>query len=224
MKGVIPTLRAIVRDELRQRRGFALGIITQVFSNEGGSGDSHLAVNVRLRGSNLELQKVPVMVGRRGVSVLPMTDDLVVLGFVEQDLDGAIVIGFVYDESAAPPDAKADECVYHVPGDEDAALRRLHLELPNGNTLTVRDEEISVVMGGTTVTVEADGSIKLKAAGDVEVNADGDLSLKAGGAIKIEAGSDLKMSGASVTVEGQGEAKVKAPSVSLAGNTSFSPS
>jgi phage baseplate assembly protein gpV len=215
MTGIVPALKAVVRDELATQRAAELGIVTQVYTNEGGSGDTNLAVNLRVRGSALELQHVPVAVGRLGLSSVPRVDDLAVLVFVGGDLNSPVVLGFLYDEQTRPPDSKASELVYKVPDDAADDDRRIEVQLPSGNKLTLQDKKLTVTMGGTTLTVEADGAITLDAAGD--------LKLKAGGAVSIEAGTDAKLkAGTSVTVEGAAEAKLKGATTTIAGMTSFS--
>jgi uncharacterized protein involved in type VI secretion and phage assembly len=210
----VPALQAVVRDELASLRTIELGVVTQVFTNEGGSGDTNLAVNARVRGSALELQRVPVAVGRAGLSTVPREGDLVVIAFVGGDLNGPVVLGFLYDEQTRPPDAKATEVVYEVPDDEDADARRLELKLAGGNKLTVQDKKVTVTMGGTKLVVEADGAITLEAAGDI--------SLKAQGSVAIEAQQSVSLKGLSVSAEAQTEAKLKGVTTSIAGLTSFS--
>jgi uncharacterized protein involved in type VI secretion and phage assembly len=215
MSGIVPALQAVVRDELATMRSAELGIVTQVYTNEGGSGDTNLAVDLRVRGSAVELQHVPVAVGRLGLSAVPRAGDLAVLVFVAGDLNGAVVLGFLYDEQTRPPDGKASELVYRVPDDAADDDRRIEVQLPSGNKLTLQDKKLTVTMGGTTLTVEADGAITLDAAGD--------LKLKAGGAVSIEAGTDATLkAGTSVTVEGQTEAKLTGVTTTIAGMTSFS--
>ena len=214
MSAIVPALQAIVRDELASVRPVDLGVVTQAFTNEGGSGETNLAVNVRLRGSALELQRVPVAVGRLGLSLAPRQGDLAVVGFVDGDVNGAVVLGFVYDEQARPPDAQPSELVYQVPDDEQGGVRRAELRLPNGNKVTVEDDKVTIAMGGTKLTVEGDGAITLDAAGD--------LNLKAGGAVNIEAGRAASVKGMSVAVEAQTEAKLKGVTTSIAGMTNFS--
>jgi uncharacterized protein involved in type VI secretion and phage assembly len=215
MSGIVPALKAVVRDELATQRAAELGIVTQVYTNEGGSGDTNLAVNLRVRGSALELQHVPVAVGRLGLSSVPRVDDLAVVVFVGGDLNSPVVLGFLYDEQTRPPDSKASELVYKVPDDAADDDRRIEVQLPSGNKLTLQDKKLTVTMGGTTLIVEADGAITLDAAGD--------LKLKAGGAVSIEAGTDAKLkAGTSVTVEGAAEAKLKGATTTIAGMTSFS--
>jgi uncharacterized protein involved in type VI secretion and phage assembly len=214
MSALMPVLRALVRAELAAQRACELGIVTQVFTNAGGSGDNNLELNVRLRGSAVELQRVPWAVGRLGLSAVPRVSDLVVIVFVGGDLNAPVAIGCLNDEQTRPPDAKADEIVYRVPEDEKAGVRRLAILLPNGNKLVLEDKKLSIALGSTQITVEADGAITLEAGGDVSLKASGDLKLEATGAASLK--------GASVTVEGQSSAKLKGATTTIAGTTDFS--
>jgi phage baseplate assembly protein gpV len=214
VSAIVPALRALVRHELASQRGVELGVVTRVYTNEGGSGDQNLAVNLRLRGSALELQEVPVAVGRLGLSLAPREQDLAVVAFAGGELNAPVVIGFLYDESTRPPDAKAAEIVYEIPDDADDDLRRLEIKLPSGNLLTVQDKKVVIKMGGTSLTIEADGAVTVDAAGDI--------NLKSGGAVNIEAKDAATLKGSSVSVEGQSDAKLKGGSVTIAGNTNFS--
>lgn len=214
MSGIVPAMQAVVRDELASLRTVELGVVTRVYSNEGGSGDTNLAVNLRVRGSAVELQHVPVAVGRLGLSAVPREGDLAVVVFVGGDLNGPVVLGFLYDEQTRPPDAKAVELVYKVPDDADDDARRIEVQLPSGNALTLQDKKLTVTMGGTTLTVESDGAITLEAKGDI--------NLKASGGVSIEAQGAASLKGNTVSVEGQTSAKLKGVTTSIAGMTSFS--
>jgi uncharacterized protein involved in type VI secretion and phage assembly len=220
---VVPAIRAVVRHELDGVRSLELGIVTAVYTNEGATGESNLAADVRLRGSALELQRVPVAVGRIGLSAVPRPGDLVVLGFVGGDVNGPIVLGSLYDEQSRPVDAKPDEIVYAVPDEAADGIRRVELQLPNGNTLTAEDTVLTIVMGGTTVKVEADGAITLEAAGDLVLSSKGSVSIKADASISIEAqGAATLKAQSSLALEAAGQAKLKGATVSVAGTTSFS--
>jgi phage baseplate assembly protein gpV len=222
---LVPALQALVRDELGSVRTVELGIVTQTYTNEGGSGDNNIAISARVRGSALELQHVPVAVGRLGLSVAPRVGDLVVLAFVGGDVNGAVALGFLYDEQTRAPDASATEIVYVVPDDQADADRRFELQLPNSNTLTVKDGSVEIVMGQTTVKVENDGAITLDAKGDVTITSQGSLSLTAQQDVKIEASSSASLKGTSgVTVESSASATLKGSTTTIAGTTSFSAS
>ena len=213
MTGFVDLMSEVARRELAARRSsLALGVVTEAFSNQGGSGKHHLDCHVRLHGSPLVLQNVPVTVGRTGLSALPRPDDLVVLGFLDGDVNGAIILGVVHAQGTPPPDAKSDEVVYEIP-DAGGDARRIELRLPNGNTLTVTDKAVEVAMGSTTVTVGDNGAITMEAATDI--------TIKANGALKLEAATTATMKGASVTVEGSASATLKGATTSIAGITSF---
>ncbi|MEM8960457.1 MAG: hypothetical protein AAGD38_03180 [Acidobacteriota bacterium] len=213
---LVPTVRAIVREELAGRQQLALGEVTAIYTDEGGSGDSRLEIDLRLRGSALELPRVPLTVARRGLSLAPRIGDLAVVSFVTGELEGALVLGFLYDHESQPPQAKAEEVVYTVPDDGDAETRRLAVELPNGHTLTLTDEALTITMGSTSIEVEADGAVAVKAGGD--------LSLEAGGKITISAGGDVEIAGVNITSEAKAASKVKGATVGIAGMTDFSAS
>ncbi|MEY4748467.1 MAG: hypothetical protein RIQ60_681 [Pseudomonadota bacterium] len=212
---IVPAIRAVVRDELDAYRGLELGVVTQVYSNDGGSGEHHLAVNVRLNASALELQQVPVAAARIGLSLLPRVGDLVVVGFIGGDIDHALVMSVLHDADNPPPDAKPAEIVYAVPDDADDAARRLHLALPGGHTLTLKDGSLEIALGSSKVSIAADGAITIEAGGD--------LTLKAAGALSLEGGSGATLKAPTVTVQGDGSATLKGGSVSIAGTTSFNP-
>jgi hypothetical protein len=130
--------------------------------------------------------------------------------------------------------------VYISPDDAESGVRRFHVELPEGNVLTVEDKQMTLKYGSTTVKIKNGGSVEvhsaaaitLKADGDITLQAGGDMTLKAGGKLNASAGMDMKLEGLSVTakaqttatLEGGAQAGVKGPMVSLAGMTSFSPS
>jgi phage baseplate assembly protein gpV len=222
MSSVMPVLQALVRHEMTASRPLAIGSVTTATTNEGGSGDHNLEVNVRLHGSDLELQRLPVTVGRLGLSVAPRVGDLALVGFVDGDVNGGVVLGFLYDHQNHPPDAKVDELVYEVPDDASGA-RRCEMRLPNGNTLTVVDDTVTVKMGGTSLIVESDGNITLDAAGDVVLKAGGNISLKASQDVSIEAGTNLTAkASANASLEGSAAAKLKGGTTTIAGMTSFS--
>ncbi len=211
---LVPVMRALVRDELADRRATTLGVVTGVYTNEGGAGDHGVAANVRLRGSGLELQVVPVATTRLGVSCPPRVGDLAVVGFMNGDLNSAVVLGFLYDNQTPPPDAKPNEVVYAVPEAEEAGVRRLAVLLPNGNEVRVEDKLVSITLGGTTMKLEADGA--------VTIEAQGDIVMKSKGAVTIEATGAATLKGASVSVEASSAAKLKGATTTIAGTTSFS--
>jgi uncharacterized protein involved in type VI secretion and phage assembly len=229
---LLGTLRAIVRDELSRWSQPELATVTRVFPRGGDSDKSNHQVSLRLRSSGVELPRVPVVVARLGLSALPNEGDLMLVSFVGGDLNAPVALGCLYDEQAHPPVAQLHEVVYQPPDEADSDVRRLHLELPGGATLTLGDEKLEITLGDTSVVVNKDGDlviqakgkIRLAAEGDLEIEAQGDLKLSAQGDVKVTAQGELDLAGMTATVQGQSQASLKAPQVGLAGMTQFSPS
>lgn len=224
MTDMVDIIRAIVRDEMARRRAPELGLVTAVLARDSDSSDNNHQVNLRLRASGLELQRVPVAAARLGLSLLPQVDDLVLVVFVNDDLNAPVVVGSVYDEQVQPPVGQPAECVYMPTDPDDAALRRLHIELANGCALTLHDDHLTLKMGGTELTVQQDGDVQLKSAGKIEISGDADISIEAGGNLTLQAQGSVKVAaGSSLDLQGSAAAKLKAPAITLAGNTQLSP-
>ena len=224
MSNLIPTLRAIIREELTRYRMPELGVVSSVFAKESDSGDGNHQVNATLRGSGVELQRAPVAVDRAGWSALPREGDLVVVTFLDGDLNSPVVLGTIYDNTLRPPKGAPLEMVYQPPDDEDASVRRLHVELPGGSSITFGDDKLTITSGGTEIVVEKDGDVSVKSAGNVKIESQGDISLEAGGNVTVKAQQNVSVKGLATTLEGQGSTTVKGPSISVAGMASFSPS
>lgn len=224
MTDLIDTLRAIIRDELSRHRSPELAIVTEVSPRTGDDSEGNHQVHARLRQSGVELQHVPVAVGRLGLSLLPQVGDLVLIAFVGGDANAPVVVGSLYDDSHHPPVAEAPEAVYLPPDDSESGIRRLHLELPSGTTITVDDDNVLIESGGTQITVARAGDVTIKSPGKIALECDGDMALKASGNLDLEAAASITLKGASATLEGSGSTTVKGPSLTLAGNTQFSPS
>ena len=110
------------------------------------------------------------LAGRIGLSSVPRVGDLVVVAFVGGDLNGPVVLGLLYDDQQHPPKAEPDEVVYEVP-DDGRAPAGSRSSSPNGNTVTVTDDAVTIAMGGTTITVESDGAVTVEAASDLVLEA-----------------------------------------------------
>jgi len=232
MTSLLPLLQAIAANQTATVRTMDLAVVTDTFSNESGNGDVHPSVNVRIRGSALELNRVPVMVGRVGLSVVPQVGDLVVIGYPGGDLNGAVVLGSLYDDRNDPPEATPEEIVYQVPDGGQDGVRRLELILDEGKKVTIEEAHVEVTMGSTSLTIEADGNVTVAAAGDISLSAGGNLNLEAQGDIVasainvgIEAQAEVAITGtASASLEASGTTNVKGAIVGVGGLVQFSAS
>lgn len=213
MTRIVPLMEAVARRELAGFRSLSLGVVVAVTSNSGAG--ERPSVDVRLHGTELVLHRAAVLQGRIGMSVLPRVGDLVVVAFVDGDLNGPVVLGSLYDDATDPPQAAPDQVVYEVA--DSGGDVRVEVRLPNGGTVTVADGGVTLDLGGTTMTVESGG--------DVSVESAGDIVMKANGGITLEAGSTIEAKGnAGVTVESAATLKLKGAINTIAGTTQFSAS
>ena len=207
-----------------RRAPLELGVVTQVYTNEGGSGDTNLAVNVRLRGSALELQRVPVAVGRLGLSVGPARrrSRRARLRRRRPQRRRSCSASSTTSRTARPTPRRtrsSTRCPTTRRG-----FRRIELQLPNGNKLTARGQSVTITMGGTTLTVEADGAITLEAAGDITLSSKGCIERQGGRLDQPRREEHGERQGAVAhSVEATGQATLKGATTTIAGMTSFSP-
>ncbi len=186
--------------------------------------------DVRLRNSELELKRIPVLTQRIGSVAIPNTDDLVLLMFINGDIQSAFIAGRIYNDVDRPPEAKPHEYIYISQDSEESEIRRIYLEFPKGNKLLLDDDKLVLEMGKTKLTINNDGDIELNSnakltidtSGDAAVNISGNLDFSATGDVNIE-GSNVSIKGQmSATVESSSTATLKGSTVKISGMTDFS--
>jgi hypothetical protein len=159
---LVGLVQAIVGDMLEGFRTAELGVVTALHSHEAGGDKNNYECDLRLRDSGLELKKVAIATDRVGAVAMPNVGDLVLVQFLNGDVNAAIVTGRLHTDQARSPEAKPKELVYVSPDADEGGVRRIHLELPKQNKLTLTDDEVVLEMGKTTVTVENDGKVEVK--------------------------------------------------------------
>ena len=101
------------------------------------------------------------------------------------------------------------------------------LDQPDGGGGTV-----SVLAGGTKITMDQDGSVVVQAVGDMTLTAGGSMTLQASGGLTMKAGTSAEIdAGGSLSLQAGGEAtlqagaslSVQAATIALGGMTSFLP-
>jgi uncharacterized protein involved in type VI secretion and phage assembly len=231
MSDAISLIQAIVRDQLQVFKTAELGVVTGIYSHEQSSDKNNYECDVRLRNSGLELKRVPVATPRIGAVAIPNKDDLVLVQYLQGDIHAAIITGRLYNDVDRPPEAKPREFVYEAQDQPESGIRRLCLKFPNGNSLVLDDDKLTLEMGKTTVVINHDGDVAMSSEAKLSIQSKGDASLKATGNLELKAQGDVKLSGVNVTIQAQANASlegtagatVKAASIKLAGMTDFSP-
>ncbi len=157
----VSLIQAVIRDQLRGFKTAELGVVTTVYPHESTSDNDNYECDVQLRDSGLEIKRVAVSTQRVGAVAIPNTGDLVLVQFLNGDIHSAIISGRLYNDQDRPPQAKTGEFVYVSPDDPASGIRRMYLEFPNGNKLTMDDDKLVLEMGQSTVTVNHDGDIEV---------------------------------------------------------------
>jgi phage baseplate assembly protein gpV len=205
MMDAVSLIQAVIRDQLRAFKTAELGVVTTVYSHEDSSDNNNYECDVKLRDSGLELRRVAVSTQRVGSAAIPNTDDLVLVQYLNGDIHSAVISGRLYNDQDRPPQAKTGEFVYVSPDDPASGIRRMYLEFPNGNTLTLDDDKLVLEMGQSKVSVNHDG--------DIEVNSgSSDITLT------DQNGSNLvkiQVQAGQVSVQGQVKVTVDAPQIEL---------
>jgi uncharacterized protein involved in type VI secretion and phage assembly len=202
VSGIVDSMRKIARAEVKKLHISELGVVTSVFPHSEDGDNDNYECSVKLRDRDIELRKVPVATSQVGLVSPPHVGDLVLLAFVNGDINSPIIVGRLYNDEDRPPTSKAEEFVYKPAYDKNAELRRLHIELPEGDVkVTVQDEQLILHVGETDITVSKE-EVKLETKKPITIKTEDDLSIKAK-AVTIESDADTEIkAGGKMTVKG----------------------
>lgn len=178
MTGMVEIIQRVVRQELARRRVSLLGVVTAVFPHTAADDNNNYEVDLRLKNEDLELRKVPLAVDHVGVAAPARVGDLVLVHFVDGDLNQPLVTGRFYHADERPPLHREDEVLFEqrVP---DGTLN--HLRFTDDGTIYLQRD----------VTKPEDNS---EAKTSVRIDgATGDVQIKAGDAIVVELKNDSEL-------------------------------
>lgn len=219
----VEVIKKIAEDEARKLNIVELGIVTSIFPHSDAADKDNYECNVRLKNRDLELRKVPIATQHIGFAYAPNVDDMVLLAFINGNINAPVVIGRLYNDEDIPPVNEAGEIVFESPDPKKSGLRRMYMKFPSGIVLTITDDELKAEVGKSVVTIKTDGDVTIesnakfdiKAKGNTTVASDGDLSLSAQN-IKIESkqGLDLK-AGTKAKVEASATLDIKGAMVNI---------
>lgn len=213
MSSLVDTIAAIVRRELAQLRLTELGVVTEVHPHRAAGDEDNYGCDVRLKGSGLDLPRVPVATGHIGTVAIPNVGDLVLVSFDRGDVHQPVIVGRVYNDEDRPPPSTTDEVVFRLPlaeADDRSVLgsvrnhqdaspaRQVEIELAPTVKVRVVDRAIVATAGQTEMHLEqpggGGGKVTVKAGGStIEMDEDGDVSVTAVGSMTITVGNDLSI-------------------------------
>ncbi len=190
MADMIEIIQKIVQHELSKVRLGELGVVTSIFPHAGEGDKDNYECNVKLKNSGLELRKVAIATNHIGTVAVPNIGDLVLLSFVNGDVNQAIVIGRLYNDADRPPVNNEKEYILEAPY--------------KGSTSVKIDGEQSIILsaGETTVTLKKDGDVAVNAKANATIKVEGDTTLESKGNVTVKGDSNIQVTAKSdATVE-----------------------
>ena len=203
---LLETIQRIVRQELGQVRTAEIGTVSDQHAHTGASDTDNYACTVELRNSGLVLKRVPVATPQIGAVAIPAVGDLVLVQFVNGDINAPIITGRLYSDAMRPPVNDDGKSVLHLPADaadsdavhvevQSGSQRQIELRLGSTLKIDLKDDDpviaIDVDSGKAKVTIGRDGAVTIESQGDVAIK---------GNQINVEAQGTLTLKGATVNI------------------------
>lgn len=205
--GIIPAIK-----------GLHVGIVTQLEADPDG--EERILVKIPI--INNEEQGIwcrvasPDAGDNRGFFFRPEIEDEVIIGFINEDPNNAIVLGTLYSSGKPSPITASDD--NHQKGIVtrsemkvlfDDEKKSIGIETPAGKKITL-DEDKGVIIiedeNSNIITIDSKG-IKLESAGNIELKATGDVKIE-GTNVSISATAQLKAEGSAGAEVSSGAAAI----------------
>lgn len=208
----------IARHEVGARTYVSLGVVNDVHTSAAGAGD--YAADVRLRDLGLALPKVPVATGALGFAATLAVGDLVLVAFVEGDVNAPVILGRLYNAELSPPQIADGQLALHLPPGSaapapidllvDQNTPEALFKVGDRTEVKITDGVVTITAGDASVTLDAEGSaetrievgqakLTIAAGGDITLETSGTLSMKAT-QIELKADATMTLSGAKVDI------------------------
>jgi len=189
---IVDAMKKVSEREIKKIRMPELGIVTSVFPHSEDSDKDNYECNVKLKNLNFELRGVQIATQCTGLVSPPRVGDLVLVEFVNGNINMPVVVGRLYNDEDRPPTSKLGELVFIQPYEEKSDLRRIYLEFPGGMNLKISDGEIIITAGDTKVSIKKDGDVEVQSKGNIKIKSEGETSINSKGDLSIS-GSNVKI-------------------------------
>lgn len=152
-----------------------------------------------------------------GCFFVPSVGDEVILGFINNDPNQAIILGCMYSSKLAPPyklDDKNQKRGLITPQklqlEFDDEKKVITIVTPGKNSIVISDDAKGITLKdqNKNEVVMNDSGIKLISGKDIVLKAQGNISLEATGKLTVKATQDASVEGMNVNVKAQVGAKV----------------
>lgn len=222
-ENIVETIKKICMDEIRKIHTLELGVVKEIYPHKSDKDKENYECDVMLKNSNLLLKRVQISTQIIGLTYIPNKEDLVLVGFVNNNINEPIILSRIYNDEDRPPVNKPEEVVYIPNHKKDSNVRRIYMKFPSGITLLINDDGVEVESGKSKISIKRDGDISIeseakltaKTKNDTIIESNGDMFLKAMN-IKIEGKLSTEItSGANGKFEAKGNLNIKGAMVNI---------
>jgi uncharacterized protein involved in type VI secretion and phage assembly len=218
MSGVIDAVKKVAQNELKKVLTTELGIVTSVFPHSADNDSDNYECNVKLKDKDLELRRVPMMTQHIGLSNPLHVGDLVLVTFINGDINAPVILGRMYNDEDRPPLSKQEEVIYKPPYSKNPDLKRLNIVLPgaedNNVNIDVHDDMMATKVGKSFLTIKEAGSIELRTEPGkkciiilddkgLRIDTEGDIQIHSNGSVAVECDKDLTLKAQNINIESQ---------------------
>lgn len=212
---IIEVIRRIAESEVRKMHIAELGIVTSVFPHSEDSDKDNYECSVKLKDKEVELRKVPVATQHIGLANILHVGDLVLLSFVNGNINSPIIVGRLYNDEDRPPLSKEEEIIYKPPYSKNTQLKRLNIVLPESTvTINIHDDRLSIIAGKSSISANSAGEIVVRSTQNIDSGESSSITLDDKG-ISIDTDFDIQIhSKGNTTIECEGDLSFKGQTIS----------
>jgi hypothetical protein len=164
MSQMIDLIRRVVQQELASHRTSLLGVVTTIFPHTAKDDENNYEVNVRLKHEDLELRKVPLAIAHMGTAIPPKVGDLVLVQFINGDLNQPVITGSFYHANERPPLHQENDILFEQRVPDDTLN---HFRFTNNGTIYLqRDVQKPEDNSEAKTSIKIDGE-----SGDIQIKA-----------------------------------------------------
>jgi phage baseplate assembly protein gpV len=194
-----------------------IGVVAEVHPATAAQKDH--AATVTMRDTGIVLPRVPIAVGALGWAAIPAVDDVVLVIFMDGDVNAPVIAGRLYHPDLDPPVHDEGELVLALPPGQsqpdlllkiDGNAPSIHLELPGDVAIDIKDGDVKVAVDTMTLSLTASGGGRAElAAGSstLTMKKDGDVTLTVNGKLKFDA-TEIELSGSSKVKVSGGQVEI----------------
>jgi uncharacterized protein involved in type VI secretion and phage assembly len=193
------SIQQLVREEVGRMRTAELATVQKQHSHSSSGDSDNYACTVVLRDSGIVLARVPVATERIGSASIPAVGELVLVQFLNGDVNAPVIVGRLYNDADRPPPNDDGQAILHLPlgaSDDQAVHVELHsdtrkaiVKLGSALALTVQDDDPVVkvdVAGQATLKIGKDGSIAIESSTDISIKGSSNVTLEAAGQLTLK--------------------------------------